>query len=118
MDRDDLAFAGLARHADLIAAGELSSRELAELFLARIARLDPLLNAFRVVLGERALAEADAGRRAPPRGRHAAAARRPDRDQGRRPRRGRDHRLRLRLRPAPASPRTPRSCAGCAPRAP
>ena len=25
MDRDDLAFAGLARHADLIAAGELSS---------------------------------------------------------------------------------------------
>ena len=59
MDRDDLAFAGLARHADLIAAGELSSRELVELFLARIARLDPLLNAFRVVLGEQALAQAD-----------------------------------------------------------
>ena len=59
MDRDDLAFAGLARHADLIAAGELSSRELTELFLARIARLDPLLNAFRVVLGEQALAAAD-----------------------------------------------------------
>jgi amidase len=55
---DDLAFAGLARHADLIAAGELSSRELTELFLARIARLDPLLNAFRVVLAEKALAEA------------------------------------------------------------
>ena len=33
MDRADLAFAGLARHADLIAAGELSSRELVELFL-------------------------------------------------------------------------------------
>src|SRR3954469_22327172 len=60
MERDDLAFAGLARHADLIAAGELSSRELTELFLARIARLDPLLNAYRVVLGESALAEADA----------------------------------------------------------
>src|SRR3954466_9643324 len=59
MDRDDLAFAGLARHADLIAAGELSSRELTELFLARIARLDPRLNAFRVVLGEQALLEAD-----------------------------------------------------------
>jgi amidase len=59
MDRDDLAFAGLARHADLIAAGELSSRELTELFLSRIARLDPLLNAFRVVLAERALTEAD-----------------------------------------------------------
>jgi amidase len=60
MDRDDLAFAGLARHAELIAAGELTSRELTELFLVRIARLDPLLNAFRVVLGEQALAEADA----------------------------------------------------------
>jgi amidase len=59
MERDDLAFAGLAHHADLIAAGELSSRELTELFLARIARLDPLLNAFRVVLAERALMEAD-----------------------------------------------------------
>ena len=46
MDRHDLAFAGLARHADLIAA-------LTELFLGRIARLDPLLNASRVVLGER-----------------------------------------------------------------
>src|SRR5882757_600090 len=59
MASDDLAFAGLARHADLIAAGEVSSRELTELFLGRIARLDPLLNAFRVVLGEKALAEAD-----------------------------------------------------------
>jgi amidase len=59
MDRDDLAFAGLARHAELIAAGEISSRELTELFLGRIARLDPVLNAFRVVLGEQALAQAD-----------------------------------------------------------
>jgi amidase len=59
MNRDDLAFAGLARHADLIAAGETTSRELVELFLVRIARLDPVLNAYRVVFGERALAEAD-----------------------------------------------------------
>ena len=59
MDRADLAFAGLSRHADLIAAGELSSRELVELFLERIDRLDPLLNAFRVVLREQALAQAD-----------------------------------------------------------
>ena len=59
MDATDLAFAGLARHADLIAAGELSSRELTELFLARIARLDPRLNAFRVVFAEHALTEAD-----------------------------------------------------------
>src|SRR3954462_14589652 len=60
MDGADLAFAGLARHAELIAAGEVSSRALTELLLGRIERLDPLLNAFRVVLGERALQEADA----------------------------------------------------------
>jgi amidase len=59
MNRDDLAFAGLARHADLIAAGETTSRALVELFLARIARLDHVLNAYRVVFAERALAEAD-----------------------------------------------------------
>src|SRR5690242_15044428 len=59
MDRLELAFAGLARHADLIAAGQLSSRDLTELFLSRIARLDPVLNAYRVVFAERALAEAD-----------------------------------------------------------
>ena len=64
MDDADLAFAGLARHADLIAAGELSSRELMELFLSRIARLDPLLNAYRVVLGARG---AGGGRRRPTR---------------------------------------------------
>src|SRR3954454_7191076 len=60
MDGADLAFAGLARHAELIAAGEVSSRALSELFLGRIERLDPVLNAFRVVLGERALQEPDA----------------------------------------------------------
>jgi len=59
VDRDALAFAGLARHADLIAVGEVSSRQLTELFLARIARLDPKLNAFRVVFNEQALIEAD-----------------------------------------------------------
>src|SRR4051812_43787657 len=59
VDRDALAFAGLARHADLIAAGEVTSRELTELFLARIARLDPRLNAFRVVFTEQVLIEAD-----------------------------------------------------------
>ena len=59
MDATDLAFAGIGRQAELIAAGEISSRELVELYLERIARLDPLLNAFRVVLAERARAEAD-----------------------------------------------------------
>jgi amidase len=55
---DDPVFAGLARQAELIAAGEISSRELVGACLERIARLDPLLNAFRIVLAERALAEA------------------------------------------------------------
>jgi len=54
----DPVFAGLARQAALIAAGEISSRELVEACLERIERLEPTLNAFRVVLAERALAEA------------------------------------------------------------
>src|SRR4030081_1427377 len=54
----ELAYAGIPRQAELIAAGEVSSRELVELYLDRIARHDPTLNAFRVVLGERARLEA------------------------------------------------------------
>jgi len=62
----ELAYAGIARQAELIAAGEVSSRELVELYLDRIARHDPVLNAFRVVFAERARIEADQadGRRA------------------------------------------------------
>lgn len=60
LDVTELAFAGAARQADLIAAGELSSRELTELYLERIARLDGRLNAYRVVMAEEALAAADA----------------------------------------------------------
>ncbi len=60
MDAEDLAFAGIARQAELIRAGEVSSRELVELYLERIERLDPELNAFTEVLAERALAEAEA----------------------------------------------------------
>ena len=59
MDATDLAYAGIARQAELIAAGEVSSRELVDLYLERIARLDPRLNAFRVVFAERARLEAD-----------------------------------------------------------
>ena len=55
----ELAYAGIARQAELIAAGEVSSRELVELYLARIARHEPTVNAFRVVFAERALLEAD-----------------------------------------------------------
>jgi len=62
----DVAFAGLAAHAAMLDRGEVSSRELTELFLDRIATHDPVLNAFRVVTDELALAEAaqaDARRR-------------------------------------------------------
>ena len=59
MDKVDLAFAGLARQAELIRAGDVSSRELVELYLERIERLDPQLNSYRVVMAERALADAD-----------------------------------------------------------
>jgi amidase len=54
-----LAFAGAVRLTALLRAGEVSPRELVELFLERIARLDPELNAFRKVLADRALLEAD-----------------------------------------------------------
>jgi amidase len=59
MDPVDLAYAGVARQAEMIAAGELSSRDLLEVYLERIQRLDPQLNAFRVVFRERARLEAD-----------------------------------------------------------
>src|SRR4051794_12187651 len=59
MDATELAFAGAARQAQLIAAGEVSARETVQAALERIGRLDGRVNAFRVVLAERALAEAD-----------------------------------------------------------
>jgi amidase len=59
MDAVDLAFAGAVRQAAMIRARELSARALTELYLERIGRLDPRLNAYRVVFVERALAEAD-----------------------------------------------------------
>src|SRR3990170_1872601 len=58
MDRDELAFAGVARQAELIRSGDVSSRELVTLYLERIERFDPQLNAFRKVMSERALVDA------------------------------------------------------------
>jgi len=55
---DDIAFAGAARQAEMVRAGEVSPTELVELCLERIARLDPQLNAFRKVFAEKALLEA------------------------------------------------------------
>jgi amidase len=54
----ELAFAGIARLAELLREGQVSSVELVEGFLGRIEALEPRLNAFRAVYRARALAEA------------------------------------------------------------
>lgn len=61
---DALAFAGAGTLAALVAAGDVSARELVELSLARIDATQPLLNAFRCVRHDAALREADAVDRA------------------------------------------------------
>ena len=93
MDRDDVAFAGAAALARMVREGQVSSRELVELYLDRIGRLDPALNSYRIVMAERALADADqADARAARRGR-APAAGRADRGEGHRGRGRRGHAL-------------------------
>lgn len=57
---EDLAFAGVARLGELLGAGQVTPRELAEFYLARIGRLNPKLRAFISVRADRALEEADA----------------------------------------------------------
>lgn len=52
------AFEGLARQAERVRRGEVSSADLVAATLARIAALDPRLRAFSLVAGERALDEA------------------------------------------------------------
>lgn len=59
MDATDLCFAGADRQARMIAAGEVTSRQLVEATFERIKLLQPRLNAFRVTFEERALLEAD-----------------------------------------------------------
>ncbi|MCW2912120.1 MAG: Amidase [Actinomycetia bacterium] len=54
----DLVDAGLAAQAELVAKGEVSSRELVEASLQRIDAVDGRIGAFRVVRHEAALAEA------------------------------------------------------------
>jgi amidase len=58
MDASDLCFAGAAEQARLVASGDVSARELVEATLQRIERLNPTLNAYRVVFAARALIEA------------------------------------------------------------
>jgi Asp-tRNA(Asn)/Glu-tRNA(Gln) amidotransferase A subunit family amidase len=55
---DELAFTPITRQAELVRNGEISPRELVEAYLERIGRIDPTINAFRVVMVERALIEA------------------------------------------------------------
>src|SRR6201985_1945789 len=59
MPDGEVAFAGVAGQADLVRRGEVSARELVELALGRIERLEPQLNAFAAVYAERARLEAD-----------------------------------------------------------
>jgi amidase len=56
---DDVAFAGAARQAEMVRAGEVSPAELVRLCLERIERLDPQLNSFRKVFAEKGLLEAE-----------------------------------------------------------
>ena len=55
---EDVAFAGVTGQVELVRRGEVSVRELVELALTRIERLDRELNAFGAVYRERALREA------------------------------------------------------------
>lgn len=55
----DFEFSTVEQQAAWVAAGEVSARELVEHSLARIARLDPTLNAFAFVRADQARAEAE-----------------------------------------------------------
>lgn len=59
MSSDDIAFAGAARQAEMVRAGEVSPRDLVQISLDRIARLDSTLNSFRKVFAEKAMLEAE-----------------------------------------------------------
>jgi amidase len=56
---DDIAFAGLARQAEMVRAGEVSPTELVGQSLERIDQIDPQLNAFRKVFADKAMLEAE-----------------------------------------------------------
>jgi amidase len=58
VESSDLAFAGAAEQARMLAAGSITAPELLELYLERIARLDGELRSYRVVLTDSARQEA------------------------------------------------------------
>ena len=92
----DVAFAGAARQAEMVRAGDVSPTELVRLCLDRIARLDPRAERLPRRLRRAGAARGRAGRGAAEGRRGAAAARRADRDQGRSRRRRRDQHARNR----------------------
>lgn len=72
MDATDIAFAGAAEQARLLAAGTITAPALLELYLERIGRLDREVRSYRVVMTDSARQEAaaaqerlDAGERLP-----------------------------------------------------
>jgi amidase len=58
MDQAELAFAGIARQAELLRERQVSSAELVDLYLERIERIDPKLNAVTDVFADEARAAA------------------------------------------------------------
>ena len=60
MNARDIAFLPAAEQARRLAAGELTSPALVEIYLERISAIDPELRSYRVVLDESARAEAAA----------------------------------------------------------
>ncbi|BBY82537.1 amidase [Mycolicibacterium pulveris] len=58
METRELAFAGAAEQARRLAAGTITAPELLELYLDRIARIDPELRAYRIVLTDSARQDA------------------------------------------------------------
>ena len=72
VDATDLAFAGAAEQARLLAAGSITAPALVELYLERISRVDREIRSYRVVMADSARREAqaaqarlDAGERLP-----------------------------------------------------
>jgi amidase len=63
MQDSEVAFAGAAEQARMLAAGEITAPALLEIYLQRIARLDPQLRSYRVVLSDTAREEAAAAQR-------------------------------------------------------
>ena len=70
---DDLEFASIEVLSVLLAKKKVSPAELTRLYLSRIERLNPKLNAFITVASESALAEARAAERELLRGRRRGA---------------------------------------------